>query len=288
MKSIYNFLILAIGLTLVACDPTVEDKTSLGPVPNPSFDILQGEDANNFILKNTTSGAFLTNWVVEGGSELDGEEVSVDLPFMGEYAVTMTTFNQGGSASLTKTITVEQDDASGCVGNMELLTDCGTKTWRLAQEENALHVGPSLFETWWGNSTGDLSDRACHFNDEYIFSSDGVYEYDNVGDFFADSDPDGNVTPAELGLAVGCHPSSAWPDDFKVWDSNIHSFTITDNQLTVIGEGAWMGLYKVGSNSEVTTPQSSVAFSIESLTEDRMVIYTDYGGLVWRFTFTAD
>ena len=45
---------MAIGLTLVACDPTVDDKTSLGPVPNPTFDILQGEDANNFILKNST------------------------------------------------------------------------------------------------------------------------------------------------------------------------------------------------------------------------------------------
>ncbi|HHH54585.1 MAG TPA: hypothetical protein ENK91_13070 [Bacteroidetes bacterium] len=218
---------------------------------------------------------------------MEGKEVTAHFSFKGEYDITLTTFNKGGYATLTKTVTVEKDDPSNCTGNYQLLTNCSSKTWTLAQEAGALVVGPNLDEVWWQSSSQDLEDRFCLFNDKYIFDSNGNYTYDNQGDFYADTDGNGNIFPPELGLTPGCHPSTDWPDNFKDWDSGTHKFTITESTITVSGQGAYIGLYKVGTSSEVDKPQSSVTYNILELSADRMVIYTDYGGLVWKMTLTS-
>jgi len=49
-----------------------------------------------------------------------------------------------------------------------------------------------------------------------------------------------------------------------------------------------MGLYKIGTASEVTSPQSAVTFSINSLTENRMVLVADYGDSVWKVIFVSE
>ncbi|MFM7565943.1 MAG: hypothetical protein ACKO4K_04295, partial [Flavobacteriales bacterium] len=39
-------------------------------------------------------------------------------------------------------------------------------TWKLAPQAGALGVGPALGNTsWWSNSVGDLTTRACLFDD---------------------------------------------------------------------------------------------------------------------------
>lgn len=276
---------LVIGL--FSCEPFVEDKSELGPPPNPSFTITQGDTPNDFIFENTTSGAFITQWTIEGNGKREGELVEVTMPFMGTYDVTMTTFNRGGYAVTSQTLTVTQDDPNACFGNFELLTGCDEKLWRLAPEANAEHIGPNLTETWWGNSLADVAARYCHFDDDYIFRADGTFEYDNHGDFWADENGSGVVWPADLGLAIGCNANADWPAQYSAWGSGMHTFSVTSSSLTVSGEGAFIGLYKVGTTGEVTTPQPSVTYSISSISATRMVIYADLGGSVWRFTLVA-
>ncbi len=157
----------------------------------------------------------------------------------------------------------------------------------LAPEAGALNVGPSLDETWWANSDTDVADRTCHFNDEYTFTSDGDFIFDAKGDLWADSDGNGDIFPADLGLSVGCHPEADFPANYAVWGSGNHSYTVTSSTITVAGLGAWMGLYKVGTAAEVGTPQESVTLNISELTDDRMVLFADYGGVVWKFTFVT-
>lgn len=287
MKNLKYITYLIFIVCFSGCEPSIEEKSTLGELPNPSFTISQGEDANTFILTNTTEGAFLTNWVMENNGEESGEVVEVVYPIKGTYDVTMTTFNAGGSASLTQQVVVENDGSGECFGNLELLTACTEKVWKIASETHALHIGPNIEETWWGNDEGVINERTCHWDDEYIFRRDGSFEYDNKGDFWADADDANNVWPSDLGLTVGCHAGTEWPDKYAAWDSGEHQFSITQDKLTVIGEGAWIGLYKIGTSDEVDTPQSSVTFSIDSITEDRMVIFADYGWAVWRVTLTA-
>lgn len=287
--SFTKYSLLAVLFAAVfACEPYVEDKSDLGAPPNPTFDILAGSTPNEFILVNTTPDAFLTQWDLGDNGRAEGSSATVNFQFMGTYDVTMTTFNRGGSASLTKQVVVTQDDPDACFGNFELLTGCGEKTWRLAAEPAAMHIGPSLNETWWGNAESDVTERACHFDDQYIFRSNGEFEYNNQGDFWADSDENGNVWPSDLGLDVGCHANDAWPPAYEAWGSGVHSFNVSESSLTVTGDGAWIGLYKVGTADEVSTPQTSITYSISEITANRMVIFADYGWGVWRFTLVSE
>jgi len=279
--------IFIIALCCVACEPQVDVKPDIGAPPNPSFEITQGSTPNEFVLTNTTPDAFLTYWDLGTAGQREGTVVEATLPFMGTYDVTMTTFNKGGSASATQSVTVTQDDPNACFGNFQILTNCLEKTWKLAPEAGAMHVGPNVYDVWWANSDSDVIDRSCHFDDEYIFREDGTFEYDNKGDFWADSDGDGNVYPPDMAIPVGCHPSSDWPSQYQAWDSGVHSFAVTNNQLTVIGEGAWIGLYKTGTSSDVLVPQQSVTYNIQSINDTRMVLVADYGTQVWKFILTS-
>ena len=284
----YQYILLLCAWALAACAPQVDPKSDLGPAPSPSFEILPGDSPNDFILKNTTEGAFLTSWDLGGIGTAKGEEVEANFPFRGEYEVTMTTFNRGGHASTSNTVTVTQDDPDVCFGNFALLTDCSEKVWKIAPEAGAIHIGPNLTDTWWGNSFDDITVRDCHFDDEYIFRVSGEFEYDNKGNFWADSDGDGNIFPSDLGLEVGCNASTDWPEKYQAWDSGIHSFTINETSLTVTGTGAWIGLYKIGTTAEVDSPQESVTFSISEISETRMVLFADYGWGIWRVTLVSN
>ncbi|MEO0899729.1 MAG: hypothetical protein AAFY71_25180 [Bacteroidota bacterium] len=284
----YSYILLLLVLALVACEPSVVEKSELGPVPSPTFEITQGATPNEFVLTNTTEGAFLTKWEIQDNGTAEGNQATITISFKGDYEVKMTTFARGGSAETMGSLTVTQDDPNACFGNFELLTNCGEKIWTLANEENALHIGPNLTETWWGNSSQDLADRPCHFNDQYIFRSNGEYEYRNNGDFWADTDGNGVITPADLGLSPGCQQASDWPEKYKAWDSGIHTFSVNQESLSLNGEGAWIGLYKIGTAGEVTEPQQSVTLSILELTNNRMVLFADYGWGVWRLTLTSN
>ncbi len=283
--SIFLFALILMGLT--ACDPYVEDKIEIGLAPTPSFEIVTTDNPNEFILKNTTAGAFMIFWELEGTSDREGQEVLVNFPFKGTYQVTMTAFNEGGSASISQSVNVTQDNPSACFGNLRLLTGCGEKVWKMAPESDAMWIGANHEERWWGNSDSDVAERTCHFNDEYIFRSNGEFEQDTKGDFWAD-EVNGNVFPPDLGLPVGCHSTDAYPEAYKPWASGVYNFSIDDNSLTIIGDGAWIGLYKVGTNDEVSTPQSSITYTIESITEDHMVIYAEYSWAVWKFVLVAE
>ena len=46
----------------------------------------------------------------------------------------------------------------------------------MAPEAGALKVGPAPNNgDWWQSSADDVTTRACYFDDEYIFNSDGSF-----------------------------------------------------------------------------------------------------------------
>ena len=290
MKKIVLFKYI-IALTFIgnftACTPKEDDKIDIGGLPTASFTVTATSNPNRFTLTNTSTGAFLQKWDLGDGTTADTSVVTANYARKGTYKVTLTAFGKGGSGSTTKDIVVAQDDPTACSGNIKLLTDCGTKKWKLAPEAASLWVGPdaTFATTWWGIPTGDLNVRACMYNDEYSFSSDGTFKYDGKGDFWADSDNNGNVFPAGLGLSVGCQQISAMPSAYKAWgSSDARTFVINATELKVIGTGAFIGLYKVGNGAEVMVPQASVTYTIKELTATRMVIYINFGPGFWRFT----
>ena len=49
-------------------------------------------------------------------------------------------------------------------------------TWKIARA-GALKVGPAPnSDQWWSNSLTDVTTRACYFDDNYVFNSDGSFQ----------------------------------------------------------------------------------------------------------------
>ena len=142
MKDFKLYLFVFIVISLAGCEPFVDDKIDIGGAPSPSFEIISAGTPNDFVLKNTTPGAFLTKWDMGANGKRDGNEVEVNFPFKGTYDITMTAFNKGGSASTTQSLVVTEDDPNACFGNFKFLTGCGEKVWKRAPESNAMIASP--------------------------------------------------------------------------------------------------------------------------------------------------
>jgi PKD repeat protein len=287
MKNIkkYSFFV-GIVATVMGCTPQIDDKIDLPAPPTAAFDVQTGTNPNRVKLVNKTPDAFLFKWDLGNGTTRDSNVVDAYFPFKGTYKVTLTAFNKGGYGTTSKDVVIPQDDPTACFGNLQLLTGCSRKTWKLAPNEGALKVGPDInFSTvWWQNAAGDVAGRGCQFNDEYTFTSGGIFEYDAKGDFWADADANGRVTPAGMAPSVGCHPTSVIPAQFSGWSTNNHRFNVNATDLTVVGTGAFIGLYKVANNAEVTTPQATVIYKIKELTATKLVLTINFGPGFWQYT----
>lgn len=273
-------------ITFLGCKPEVDDTIDIGAPPTAAFDVTPTANPNRFTLTNKTVGSFLQKWDLGDGTTADSSVVVAAYPRKGTYKVTLSAFGKGGMGTVTKDIVVAQDDPTACKDNIKLLTNCGTKKWKLAPEAGSLWVGPdaTFATTWWQIPTGDVAVRACMYNDEYSFSADGTFKYDAKGDFWADEE-NGNPFPAGMGLPIGCQPTSALTAAYKAWGENTaRNFVVTATDLKVIGTGAFIGLYKAGNGIVAPVPQASTTYLIKELTATRMVIYINFGPGFWRYT----
>ena len=71
------------------------------------------------------------------------------------------------------------------------------------------------------------------------------------------------------------------------WVPDVQSLRLRLCLSAHAGDGAHFGLYKVSNGQEVTSPQASVSYTIDSITDERMVVWVNFGGGVWRFTYVA-
>ncbi len=279
---------------MVGCKPdnAVPDQ---GQKPKAAFTVtpIAGK-TNMYLLTATTSGSFVFKWDVGDGSNpvIGAQTDTAYYPSKGSYTVRLIVVTKGGYDSTSQTIQVASDDPNGCFGNKAFLTGCATRTWILDPNAGALWVGPNDHSaTWWANSASDVTARACQFNDEYSFSKDGTFTFDNKGDMWVDNDSGIDPYPSDIlnntGAKSGCYAWSLINPNYAAWGSGSHTFTVTGSTLTVIGKGAFMGLYKVGDAGTTPVPDNQVTYTITSITDSRLVIQKQYSWGGWQFTFVA-
>jgi hypothetical protein len=122
---------------------------------------------------------------------------TVTLNGKGAYLGLAKVFNGGELASpanapnsITYNVTLSDNDnrmtldinIGGGWWRFKLVKDSGpvlsplVGTWQMAPEAGALGVGPGLGDTsWWASGSGDVTGRACFFDDSYIFKADGTF-----------------------------------------------------------------------------------------------------------------
>ncbi|HYG21076.1 MAG TPA: PKD domain-containing protein [Ohtaekwangia sp.] len=145
------------------------------------------------------------------------------------------------------------------------LTGGASKTWVLRPAAESFGVGPAKgSDDWWPNGADISSERPCLFNDEFIFKTGGVYEYDTKGDIYGE--------PYMGGLTAACTDESNLPAEAQAWGSGTHTFTFTPATesdpayITVSGTGAFIGLPKAYNGGEYAaappTADGSVKYEV--------------------------
>ena len=150
-------------------------------------------------------------------------------------------------------------------------------TWKLAPQAGALAVGPDLTNlTWWSNSAGDVTTRACLFDDSIKFAPGGTMTH------YMDNS---TWLEAWQGAPEGCGA----PVTPHTGGQSTYNFDGTAGILTVNGPGAHIGLAKVINGAEISSPANAastitynVAFSNGGNT---MTASINFGPGFWQFTY---
>ncbi|MCB9284562.1 MAG: PKD domain-containing protein [Lewinellaceae bacterium] len=245
---------------------------------------IDPSDFKTVIFTNASQNFSTVSWDFGDGSAKSSEEDPTHTyPSVGTYTVTLTAVHTDGTNQdvSSQTITIVDPDAE-----LTKLVGDQSKTWKFLREVGPgrwpLEVGPyDRSSVWWGlgRDNQDILNRPCSMNDEFIFGRDGSYTYNSNGDFWAEGgvfEPANDcfeTTPANL---VG--PGGS---DLSAFGDGVHTFTMGAGKLTVEGLGAFIGLQKIGTDSEVSVPQTSVTYNIIKLYDgavDTLILETE-----WKF-----
>ncbi|MFM7644361.1 MAG: T9SS type A sorting domain-containing protein [Sphingomonadales bacterium] len=150
-------------------------------------------------------------------------------------------------------------------------------TWKLAPQAGALGVGPGLGNTsWWSNSAGDVTTRACLFDDSIKFEANGNMTHYMDGSTWLET---WQGAPEGCGAPIAPHVGGA----------ATYNYDAAAGTLTVNGLGAHIGLAKVINGAEIASPAaavSSITYDVaisnggNTLTAD-----INFGPGWWRFVY---
>ena len=152
-------------------------------------------------------------------------------------------------------------------------------TWKLAPQAAALGVGPSGpgDMSWWANGAGDVTTRACFFDDSIKFEANGTMTHYMDGSTWLET---WQGVPAEgCGAPVAPHVGGA----------ATYAYDATAGTLTVNGLGAHIGLAKVNNAGEISNGApvaSTITYQVSfSNGGNTMTADINYGTGWWRFVY---
>ena len=118
-------------------------------------------------------------------------------------------------------------------------------SWKLSPVAGALGVGPSPGDySWWSSDEAVVTDRACLFDDEYVFNADGSFQNVQGSETWLETWQT-DVTAEGCGAPVAPHDGS----NPATWSLDAAAGTVT-----ISGLGAYLGLAKVHNGGEDGAP----------------------------------
>lgn len=261
---------------LTSCEP---EEEVLDPVASFQYEVSE----DNFLevsFTNFSQNAVSYSWDFgDGGTSTDENPTHV-FAEEGSYTVTLTATNESDvSATFDREIEITDPDQA-----YKLLTGEVSKTWKLYREGVSMSLGPDATNPggWWAGLENDGS-RPCLYMQEFIFHFDGTYEFKDNGMFWGEFGVFDGTDRFEVCFeAIPANMINKDGADVSAWLSGTHTFTYDPSAgtATLNGEGAWIGIPKLGTTGETTVPASSVTFNV-SITEevgyDLMTVTFDWG-----------
>ena len=156
-------------------------------------------------------------------------------------------------------------------------------TWKIAPEAGALSVGPNIDDgSWWANSAGDVTTRACFFDDEYVFGSDGSFQNVLQDETWNEAWQDG-VDADGCGVPVAPHDGS---------NAATYVHDAAAGTITLSGLGAFLGIPKAITGGELSVAGTEVpdtrTYDILPADAGRLKVSISTGGGYWTFTFVKE
>ena len=147
-------------------------------------------------------------------------------------------------------------------------------SWSLSPTSGCLGVGPDSASTaWWTLDANGVIERSCLMDDSIVFNSDGTYNHYMDGSTWLEN---------WQGVDEGCGEPIA-PHVGGTFD-----YTFENGVLTVIGEGAHIGLAKVHNNGEDGMPvdnQISYSITFTGSNNEIMIVDINYQSGYWRYVY---
>lgn len=274
MKNIFKLglFALATAFAMTSCDPQDNDDHSLGAKPQENqlaFSATPTVDKANVIeMKNESTVKGVVTWDFGNGGSAKGENVKAEYPFKGDYTVAMTMYTTGGSTTITKVISIANDDMSlldtpmynaltGGAANLE------GKTW-VFDQYHAGHfgVGPGKNNadyngtpSWWScPANGKL--ESSLYTQEFTFVQVGVKMiWKNNGKIYTNE-----AGKNDLGGTATVPGAGDFDVEYAPKESYTYALDETNKTLT-LSDGAFMGHY-AGTST----------YTIVSLTEDELYL----------------
>lgn len=263
-------------------------------VPIASFQLAIDEaDFFKVQFSNFSENATAYAWDFGDGTGTSTEESpSYTYSASGDYTVKLTASDEAGvSAEFTKDLTITDPDEA-----LTLLAGSVSKTWKLVREGIGMGVGQNAERpaSEWG-LTND-GNRNCIYDDEFIFHRDGTYEYNDNGTFWGEYGVFNDTDVYEICFdAVASNMVLGDGTDVSKWLSGTHAYTydVANNQITLSGLGAWIGISKFGTEDYAAGPVESTMFASRladggDTGVDTLVVSFNYGEYnYWEVTYVS-
>ena len=201
-----------------------------------------------------------------------GELPNVPVPSSITYSATLT---DGGNG-----LDVLVEAGSGVFWQYKLEKVAGASplegSWKMAPEGGSLGVGPAPGDTqWFACDDACVADRACYFDDEFVFGADGTFR---------------NILGAETWIEGWQGGSDSCGTPVAPYDGmSVGSFIYDEGlgQVTINGEGLYIGIPKANNAGElpnVAVP-SSIVYDITLSEENTVmnVVIESGSGVFWQY-----
>ena len=303
MKAIKFNTMLLLAASLMMAISCGEDDPGGGaggggvdPISSFQFEVSE-DNFREVVFSNFSQNATEYEWDFGDGNSSTEENPTHEYDGGGDYTVRLTAGNGTTDKTSEKTLTITDPNSA-----IKDLSGETSKVWKLSRniegEEFPVLVAPnSDAEIWWALGINDpVGARPCLMEEEYIFSVDGSFTYDPKGSVFADygiwnADLEGqcvDATDASQMVGPGGEDLTAWGPGTFGFD-----YDVANSTLTLNGLGAHIGLPKVSTSAEVSTPQPAVTYRVMSLETDgpvdKLVLRTslvDADGY-WQFSLVS-
>lgn len=273
MKKILGLGALAIFgfFAITSCVPQDKSEYSLGPAPKADqldFSVTPTTEKPNIVeFANTSDISGVAVWDLGlGTASVKADETTGQYPFKGTYTVTMTLYTTGGSASVSKTVTITDDDMSLLNTPMYNALTGGAanlagKTW-VFDQYHAGHfgVGPATAATpeWWSAAAEDKTQSSL-YTQKFTFTQIGVkMVWTNNGYVYTNNA--GRLALADLGYTNAVVPGAG---DYDVEYAPKAAYTFTLNEAAgtlTLSDGAFFGHYAGTSTYQILTLNDTVLY----------------------------